>query len=336
MTEIVVVDACVLVKYNLCHLLLTLAESDLFEIRWSEQILDETERTLVRKLKLPEAKAQKRLSAMRNGFPEAAVHGFEWMEKSLTCQRKDRHVLAAAIAAGASIIVTENLPDFPESACAPHEVVALHPETFLLGLLSHRAIEVAAAVERAAAPMRQPSLSTADLLARITPTAPTFANQLHQFVLDGKPAPNEIPAYLGVPSSETPLQEYIDNPDLGNPLHVAFAWWEALLDEANGEEVLKEMTHSPAAFKGYRWAMDMLQHRSIASRVYYAVDAPDHVAFVRFVPEVTQTSQVFAPFIVDSCAYLTLCRYPDRTWRVWGLGNRMVSAGDVGPTFLQS
>ncbi|MFY1669538.1 hypothetical protein ACN27G_06220 [Plantactinospora sp. WMMB334] len=47
---------------------------------------------------------------------------------------KDRHVLAAAVAAGADSIITCNLRDFPLAACQPHGVVAEHPDTVLLDL----------------------------------------------------------------------------------------------------------------------------------------------------------------------------------------------------------
>ena len=66
--------------------------------------------------------------------------------------------------------------------------------------------------------------------------------------------------------------------------------------------------------------------------MYYAVDDPERVAFVRFVPEVEQPVQAFADFIVrGGIAFITLCRCHDRTWRVWGLGNVMVSARSMVP-----
>lgn len=41
---------------------------------------------------------------------------------------------------------------------------------------------------------------------------------------------------------------------------------------------------------------------SIASKVYYTVDAPQDLAFVRFIPEVAHSSQVFAAYAVDDGA----------------------------------
>ena len=47
----------------------------------------------------------------------------------------DRHVLAAAIQAQASFIVTFNLSDFPLLSLKPHHIQAVHPDAFLCKLL---------------------------------------------------------------------------------------------------------------------------------------------------------------------------------------------------------
>ena len=74
----------------------------------------------------------------------------------------------------------------------------------------------------------------------------------------------------------------------------------------------------------------MLAGRSIASRVYYAVDDPTgEVAYVRFVPKVAQSSQVFESFLVRGVCFMTLKKRPDGSWCVWGLGHRMVGARAV-------
>lgn len=95
---VVPLDACVLVPYPLVSTLLTMAESELFEPRWSEQILAEVERTLTGKLGVDAGRAEDRLAQMRAGFPESSVHGFEDLVEEMTCEANDRHVLAAAVA----------------------------------------------------------------------------------------------------------------------------------------------------------------------------------------------------------------------------------------------
>jgi hypothetical protein len=52
---------------------------------------------------------------------------------------KDRHVLATAIRAGATTIVTFNLRDFSAPALAPWDIHAVHPADYLITLLCHRA-----------------------------------------------------------------------------------------------------------------------------------------------------------------------------------------------------
>ena len=104
MSRRAVLDACVLVPYNLASLLLTLGERELLELRWSDEILEETRRALTGKLDLDPERADRRLNAMRQAFPEAAVVGFEHLIEELECHPKDRHVLAAAIASGSQSI----------------------------------------------------------------------------------------------------------------------------------------------------------------------------------------------------------------------------------------
>lgn len=107
--QIVLLDANVLVPQRLSSLLLTLAEHDLFQPRWSEEILDEVERTLIHKLGLDPVKASRRLDAMRRAFPRAMVTGHEDLQGDLRCDPKDRHVYSAAQVGFADVLVTFNL-----------------------------------------------------------------------------------------------------------------------------------------------------------------------------------------------------------------------------------
>ena len=69
---------------------------------------------------------------MARAFPEAMVEGHEGLIPALQLpDEHDRHVLAAAIRAGAQRIVTENLRDFPARILSRYDVEAVSPDQFL-------------------------------------------------------------------------------------------------------------------------------------------------------------------------------------------------------------
>lgn len=71
----VVLDACTLVPITLCDALLRTADSGAFGVRWSAEILFETERTMVDKLGVPQEAASRRVDQMQKGFRFAAIEG---------------------------------------------------------------------------------------------------------------------------------------------------------------------------------------------------------------------------------------------------------------------
>ena len=69
---------------------------------------------------------------MKEAFPEAWVEGHEYLIPSLALpDDNDRHVLAAAIVAGAQHIVTENLKDVPAESLELYDMEAVSADTFL-------------------------------------------------------------------------------------------------------------------------------------------------------------------------------------------------------------
>jgi hypothetical protein len=68
---------------------------------------------------------------------------------------KDRHVVAAAVAIDASVVVTSNVRDFRD---LPRGIVAMSPDQFLLTLLSVRPVELLAALNLQAAGYRRPPI----------------------------------------------------------------------------------------------------------------------------------------------------------------------------------
>lgn len=171
-------DACVLVPINLTDLLLRLAEADTYRILWSETVLDEIERNLPC-LGVHPDKARKRVHQMRNSFPDALVTGFDALIPSMTNDRKDRHVLAAAVRADAAVIVTANLGDFPASALAPYDLDAVHPDDFLLNQLDLYPRQTLLCVREQIAAHRNPAVSIDGFLTKFAKTVPRFAAAIH-------------------------------------------------------------------------------------------------------------------------------------------------------------
>lgn len=130
-----VLDANVLLPIYLADLLLTAGEAgrNLYVPLWSEKILEEASHNAIRLIGDREG-IERRFDIMRRHLPGAIVLGYQALIPKMTNDPKDRHVLAAAVHAGASHIVTFNMPDFRRRALQPHGIVAMRPDSFLLEL----------------------------------------------------------------------------------------------------------------------------------------------------------------------------------------------------------
>lgn len=130
-----VLDACVLYPTVLREVLLGLAGQGLYTPLWSPRLIEEWARAAARLGPGQEVVARGEAVAAGLRFPAASAGFAPGAELALDLpDADDRHVLAAAIAAGADAIVTLNLRDFPGWALAPHGIRAVHPDEFLLGL----------------------------------------------------------------------------------------------------------------------------------------------------------------------------------------------------------
>lgn len=169
-------DACAWIPIRLTTVLLWLAEAGLFEVLWSDAILDEVERNLP-KVGISSEQAARRVSTMRQAFGAAAlVDDFEHLIPDMTCDAKDRHVLAAALRGGADTLVTFNRKDFPPESTDGHGITVVHPDMFLVRLLAEHPNDVVAALERGTAALHKHPQTMREFLASLTPTVPIFAN----------------------------------------------------------------------------------------------------------------------------------------------------------------
>jgi predicted nucleic acid-binding protein len=127
-------DTCTLYGAYLCDSLLRLAEACTYRPLWSADVLDELERALVARGLEKEAVTH-RIGEMRRAFPDAVVRGYENLVETMTCDPKDRHVLAAAVRSDAAVLVTFNIGDFPDTSTAAYDITVVHPDDFLLDQL---------------------------------------------------------------------------------------------------------------------------------------------------------------------------------------------------------
>lgn len=156
-------DTCAIYCGYLCDTLLRLAEAGSYRPLWSVGVLDELRRNLVGNAGVSDEAAAHRISQMRESFPDAEVRGYESLAESMTCDPKDRHVLAAAVRGGAEVLVT----DFPVAATAPYDIVVVNPDEFLLDQLDLYPGATLAALRAQAASYKSPAMSIEDLLGRL-------------------------------------------------------------------------------------------------------------------------------------------------------------------------
>ena len=104
---------------------------------WSARILEEWARATRRLPEGAEAVARGEIAAMRAAWPAAEVVVDEDLVERLSLpDPDDRHVLAAAIAGGAEVLMTLNRVDFPTRTLARHGVILREPDGFLSELLA--------------------------------------------------------------------------------------------------------------------------------------------------------------------------------------------------------
>jgi predicted nucleic acid-binding protein len=174
MNTFAVLDACVLFPAALRDTLLRAAAAGLYQPYWSAEILEEVRRNLVAKGKRPDH-IQRLINIIKEAFPEAMVTDYQHLTVRMPNDPKDRHVLAAAVAAGARLLVTDNLRDFPAGALAPYHVVPQSPDDFLLSLFTTDAHIMTRIILEQAQDLHNPPQTPLEVLNILALHAPVFA-----------------------------------------------------------------------------------------------------------------------------------------------------------------
>lgn len=165
----VVLDTNVLVGALTRNIILSLAEAGIFRPRWSAQTInDEFVRVFERLYPGQAHIAAKQRAAIVAAFPEGTsevesciVEGLELPDPG------DRHVLAAAIKTKASLIVTDNLKDFPADCLAQHEVEAISADDFIADCIDLAGPEAVAVLRTMRERLKKREFDAEALLVRI-------------------------------------------------------------------------------------------------------------------------------------------------------------------------
>ena len=166
---IVVIDANVLYPLTLRDTVLRAAAAGFYQLRWSKDILDEMERNLVAKGNVPPDKAARLRATMEKFFPEADVKSYQPLVEAMPNHPKDRHVAAAAVKAGAQVIVTANIKDF---SALPDGVEAQLPDEFLCNLFDLDPQAFLEMLREQAADLTRPPVTFEELVDRLARVVP--------------------------------------------------------------------------------------------------------------------------------------------------------------------
>lgn len=167
---IVVYDACVLFSGSMRDLLVRIATKELFRAKWTTQIHDEWSRNLMSqaKISVTREKVDRVIQLMNSAVPDCLVEGYQDLIRGLSLpDPNDNHVLAAAIRAGASVIVTNNLRDFPSAILDQYGIEAQSPDDFIEGLFDLSEHLVIEAVREQRKSLQNPSKSPEEFLATL-------------------------------------------------------------------------------------------------------------------------------------------------------------------------
>lgn len=178
--RVVLADANVLYSRVLRDYLLYAADQEIIAITWSSQILAEVTDHLMKNVEgFDDAAAQRLTSLMNNAFPYADVEPgkehWSMLDDLALPDEGDRHVIAAALAAEASVLCTSNTKDFPSQVMDALGVEVLTPDQLLSRLVIEYETQMLAAHRLAVDSLKGATdESTVHVLRRAG--APTTAN----------------------------------------------------------------------------------------------------------------------------------------------------------------
>lgn len=178
----VFVDTNVLFPFSVMDLMLALTEDSVHEVLWTDALLTEWERVIVRTQRRSAESAAAITNAIREFFADTRVPDDAYLGLVTAMPGSDpddRHHMAAAVAGHAAAIVTWNCADFPAAALAHFGIQVTDPDTYLSELTVELPNEVVDTIVRLAGEKRRPPLTPYDLADSLAKAGvPGFAARL--------------------------------------------------------------------------------------------------------------------------------------------------------------
>ncbi len=130
-------DACVLYPFEIRDVLMVAARTRYFAVYWTDEILEECARNLIADGRATRSGMDRMFRDMKDLYRRATIprSDYEHLIEAMTCNKDDRHVLAAAVAKKVDVIVTYNHRHFPVASLAPHDLETQDPDEFTRDVL---------------------------------------------------------------------------------------------------------------------------------------------------------------------------------------------------------
>ena len=175
-------DTNVLFPMTLMDLLLAMAEDFHHDFLWSDFLLDEWERVIVRERHRTPEQASAITGAIRQAFPAGRIAPDDYEAMIETVPGPIQMTGSTAplrSPVGATALITANLRHFDSNVFAQRGVIVETPESYLLRRLEHAPDRLLETVKRVVAMKTRPRWTLAEYLERVDRSgAPRFSSPL--------------------------------------------------------------------------------------------------------------------------------------------------------------
>ena len=163
----VYVDTSVLFPFSVMDLVLALAEDSVHHVLWTDELLDEWEDVIVREHQRSADSAASVTAAIREFFDDSRIDPALYRGRidRMPGPDPDDHIhSAAAIAAGADVLITWDKSGFPAEELAELGLRVMDPDSYFVELLDDLGDHVLVTIEQLAQSKTRPPLSAEDFL----------------------------------------------------------------------------------------------------------------------------------------------------------------------------